>query len=191
MTPPLDSPLPPPLQPPLSRPILRPTLRFMLSHPAHLVALGFGCGLAPFAPGTVGTLWAWFAFALFDPLVGASGWGFVIAAGVGVGWWASTVTARNLASFDPSPVVIDEILAFWTVLWLVMPTGFWGQLIAFTLFRVYDAAKPGPVAWADAFFKPRRGQRIGWAQGFGVLFDDGVAALCTLLTIAVGVWFTR
>ena len=41
---------------------LRPSVRFMLSHPAHFMALGFGAGLAPKAPGTVGTLWAWLAY---------------------------------------------------------------------------------------------------------------------------------
>ena len=43
---------------------------------------------------------------------------------------------------------------------------------------------PGPVAWADQRFKRRRGAPIGWAQGFGILFDDIVAALCTLVVIA-------
>ena len=68
-----------------------------------------------------------------------------------------------------------------------MPAGLLGAGVAFVLFRFFDAAKPGPVAWADALFKGRRGQPIGWAQGFGILFDDLVAALCTLLVIALGV----
>ena len=82
---------------------------------------------------------------------------------------------------------------FWIVLWLVLPTGFWGQLAAFALFRFFDAVKPGPVAWADAIFKSAAGERgdassIGWRAGFGILFDDLVAALCTLLVIAVWRW---
>ena len=86
-------------------------------------------------------------------------------------------------------MVWDEVLAFWAVLWLVMPAGFGQQLAAFALFRFFDAAKPGPVRWADARFKrPRADGRsggIGWTQGFGILLDDAVAALCTLLVIAV------
>ena len=66
-----------------------------------------------------------------------------------------------------------------------MPAGFWGQAIAFALFRFFDAAKPGPVAWADQRFQLRRGRPLGWAQGFGILFDDFVAALCTVLAIAL------
>ena len=163
----------------------RPTMRFMLSHPAHLLALGFGSGLSPIAPGTVGTLWAWLGFALLDPALSDLQWGLLIAAGIPVGWWSATVAARNLGTADPASVVIDEVLAFWCVLWLVMPAGLWGQAVAFALFRFYDAAKPGPVGWADRCFKVRRGAAIGWAQGFGILFDDGVAALCTLLTIAL------
>jgi phosphatidylglycerophosphatase A len=57
------------------------------------------------------------------------------------------------------------------------------------LFRLFDAVKPGPVAWADGLFKARAGQPIGWAQGFGILLDDLVAALCTLLVIALWRWW--
>jgi phosphatidylglycerophosphatase A len=105
--------------------------------------------------------------------------------GLLVGWWACTQTARALGQADPGAIVWDEIIAFWAVLWLAMPMGFWGQLIAFGLFRFFDAAKPGPVRWADRLFKIQRGAPIGWRQGFGVLFDDVVAALCTLLVIAL------
>ena len=67
-------------------------------------------------------------------------------------------------------------------------TGFWGQLAAFALFRLFDAAKWGPVLWADRVFKPRPGQLPGWAQGFGILLDDLVAALMTLLVVALWRW---
>ena len=82
------------------------------------------------------------------------------------------------------------MLAFWLVLWLVTPAGLWMQCAAFVLFRFFDAVKPGPVAWADQRFKKNRhGGPIGWAQGFGILFDDLVAALCTLLVIALWRWW--
>ncbi len=171
--------------PPPGRPPRRASARFMLSHPAHLVSLGLGSGLAPFAPGTVGTLWAWLAFLVLDVWLDAAAWAVVIVLGIAVGTWACTVTARALAIEDPSCIVWDEVVGFWIVLWLVMPAGFITQLVAFGLFRVFDAVKKGPVGWADARFKRRRGQAIGWAQGFGILFDDGVAALCTLLVMAV------
>ncbi len=163
----------------------KPGWRFLLSHPAHLLALGFGSGLSPVAPGTAGTLWAWLLFALFAPALTAPVQLAVIVAATLVGWWACTVTARHLAQADPSSIVWDEVVAFWAVLWLVTPATFTAQAIAFVLFRFFDAAKPGPVAWADQLFKTRRGQPIGWAQGFGILFDDFVAALCALLVIAL------
>jgi phosphatidylglycerophosphatase A len=174
----------PSLNPPLAGAGRKPGWHFLFSHPAHLVALGFGSGLSPIAPGTAGTLWAWLVYALLPPL--ADG---VVAAGLvaatGVGWWACTVTARDLAQADPSSVVWDEVVAFWLVLWLVTPATLTAQAIAFVLFRLFDAAKPGPVAWADQRFKHRRGAPIGWAQGFGILLDDFVAALCTLVVIAL------
>ena len=174
----------PSLNPPLAGAGRKPGWRFLVSHPAHLVALGFGSGLSPVAPGTAGTLWAWLVYALLPPLAdGAIAAGLVAA--TLLGWWACTVTARDLAQADPSAVVWDEVVAFWLILWLVTPATLMAQAIAFVLFRFFDAAKPGPIAWADQRFKRRRGEPIGWAQGFGILLDDFVAALCTLLVIAL------
>ena len=175
----------PALHPPLAGAGRRPGWRFLLAHPAHLIALGFGSGLAPWAPGTFGTLWAWLVYLVAAPLLGEGTRGAVIAAAALVGVWACTVTARDLDQGDPSAIVWDEVIAFWLVLWLVTPSTFAAQAAAFVLFRIFDAAKPGPVAWADQRFKRRRGASIVWAQGFGILFDDVVAALCTLVVIAL------
>ena len=165
----------------------RPTARFMRRHPAHWLALGFGSGLSPWAPGTVGTLWAWAAFVVADRWLSPLQWGLVLAASLPLGWWACTRTAQHLGVADPGAIVWDEVLAFWLILWLVMPAGFLVQAVAFVVFRYFDAAKPGPVGWADQRYKLRLGESIGWRQGWGILFDDLVAALCTLLFVAV--WF--
>ena len=190
MTTGLPTPLPhPPLPNASTKAPRRATLRFMLGNPLHLLALGFGSGLSPLAPGTVGTLWAWVAFLALQPWLGDLAWAALLGAGFAIGCWACTVAARNLGLADPGCIVWDEVIAFWLVLWLVMPAGLLAQCVAFALFRFFDAAKPGPVAWADALFKPRHGPdralRIGWAQGFGIMLDDLVAALCTLLVIAL------
>jgi phosphatidylglycerophosphatase A len=163
-----------------------PTWRFLLRHPAHLMALGFGSGLAPRAPGTVGTLWAWAAFLVASTWLTPAAWGWLIAALLPLGVWACTRTAQAMGVADPGAIVWDEVIAFWIVLWVLMPAPLWVQAVAFGLFRLFDAAKPGPVRWADQRFKRRPGQPIGWAQGFGIVFDDLVAALCTLLVLALG-----
>jgi phosphatidylglycerophosphatase A len=167
--------------------VARPSLRFLLSHPAHCIALGFGSGLSPLAPGTAGTLWAWGVFVLLDRWLGDMGWGLVILAAFAVGWWACGHTARAMGVADPGAIVWDEVLAFWIVLWLVMPASGWTQLAAFALFRVFDAVKRGPVAWADRLFKGAPGDVPGWRQGFGILFDDLVAALLALVVMALWV----
>jgi phosphatidylglycerophosphatase A len=167
-----------PLNPPVTPPV-RPTLRFLLSHPAHCIALGFGSGLSPVAPGTAGTLWAWVAYLVLAHWMSARAIGILILLSLAVGWWACTVAAAHLRMLDPGPVVWDEVAAFWIVLWLVMPTGFVGQAIAFGLFRFFDAVKPGPVGWADNLF-----HGFGWRGGLGIMLDDLVAAFCTLLVIA-------
>lgn len=158
----------------------RLSARFVFSHPAHAIALGFGTGLSPVAPGTAGTLWAWVSYLVMQLWLTQAQIGWVIAVSLAVGWWACTVTAQNLRSFDPGNVVWDEVVAFWIVLWLVMPTGWLGQLCAFGLFRFFDAVKPGPVGWADRLF-----HGYGWRGGLGVMIDDLMAAFCTLLVIAV------
>ena len=107
----------------------------------------------------------------------------LIASSFLVGWWACIVTARHMGVSDPGSIVFDEILAMWLILFLLMPTNFWGQFTAFALFRFFDAAKPGPVAWADQLFKG-----FGWRGGFGIIFDDLVAAFCTLLVLALWRW---
>lgn len=158
---------------------------FMWRHPSRWIALGFGSGLSPVAPGTVGTLWAWVAFLALDRWLTAAGWAACLGLSLALGWWACTRTARDLGVADPGAIVWDEVLAFWLVLWLVTPAGFWTQLAAFGLFRFFDAAKPGPVGWADRLFKVRSGAPVGWAQGAGILLDDLVAAGCTLLVLAL------
>ncbi|PQA81166.1 phosphatidylglycerophosphatase A [Limnohabitans sp. TS-CS-82] len=154
--------------------------RFLLSHPAHFIALGAGSGLSRLAPGTAGTLWAWAVFLLLQIWLTPLQMGVLIAASTLVGWWACTITAQHMGVADPGAIVWDEVIAFWLVLWLVTPTTFWGQLSAFVLFRYFDAAKPGPVRWADSLFKG-----FGWRGGWGIIFDDLVAAFCTLLVIAI------
>ena len=163
---------------------IRPSVKFLLNHPAHFIALGFGSGLSPFAPGTAGTLWAWLSFLVLQRWLAPAELGWLIVAASAVGWWACTVTAKNMRVTDPGSIVWDEVVAFWLVLWLIAPASLWAQAVAFVLFRFFDAVKPGPVAWADRQFKG-----FGVGGGFGILFDDFVAAFCTLLVIALWRFF--
>ncbi len=156
----------------------RPTLRFMLSSPWHVIALGAGSGLAPFASGTFGTLAAWGAFVLLDRWLSNTGWALLIMATLFFGAWAAQRTGERLAVADSGHVVIDEIVAFWIVLLLLPdePRPGWLAAAAFVLFRLFDIAKPPPIRWLDARYK----------NGVGVMLDDLVAAFFTLLVIALG-----
>jgi len=153
----------------------RATWGFMGLHPLRLIALGFGSGLSPVAPGTAGTLAGWAFYLLIDRYAAPShlAWAAILVAGFFIGWWACTHTARAMAVGDPSAVVWDEIIAFWIILWVAMPVGWVGQLILFGLFRLFDA---------------KRGALPGWPQGFGIIFDDLVAAACVLAVWFVGLW---
>jgi phosphatidylglycerophosphatase A len=159
--------------------VTKPNARFMLSHPAHLIAQGFGSGLSPVMPGTSGTLLAWLSFhvlttrwpIIFSPL----NWGIIIAVGFLLGIWVCHKTGRDLGIADHGSMVWDEIIAFWLVLLFLMPASFSTQLWAFLWFRFFDMVKPAPIRYFDRRFK----------GGFGVMWDDIVAVFYTLLVFAL------
>ena len=152
----------------------KPNLAFLLSHPAHFFALGCGSGLAPKAPGTFGTLFAWASFALFHSYFSDFGLFFLLTVAYLGGIWFIEVTGRGLGDPDHGSIVWDEIVPFWLVL-LMTPAGFWWQLTAFMLFRYFDITKPQPARYFDQHVK----------NGFGVMADDLVAAGYTLFALAL------
>ncbi|WP_207547638.1 phosphatidylglycerophosphatase A family protein [Paraburkholderia ginsengiterrae] len=153
----------------------RATARFMLSHPLHILSLGFGSGLSPVAPGTIGTLFAWASFTVLNRYLTVAEWGALIVAGFVGGIAICGFTAKKLGIADPSPVVWDEIVAFWLVLLMITPATLTDQLWAFVVFRFFDMVKPPPIGYFDRRLK----------GGFGIMFDDLVAAFFTLLVIAL------
>jgi len=159
--------------------VTRPTFRFMLSHPAHILAQGFGSGLSRLMPGTCGTLFAWICFDLlstrFPGFFTPSHWAIIVAAGFVLGIWACGKTGRDLGIADHGSMVWDEIIAFWLVLLVLMPAGFATQFWAFIWFRLFDMVKPPPIRYFDRHLK----------GGFGVMWDDIVAAFYTLLLFAL------
>lgn len=159
--------------------ITKPNARFMLSHPAHILAQGFGSGLSKVMPGTAGTLFGWLIFAVltmrWPDIFTTFNWAVIIGAGFAIGVWACSKTGRDLGIADHGSMVWDEIIAFWLVLIFLMPAGFWTQFWAFLWFRFFDMLKPAPIGYLDRHLK----------GGFGVMFDDIVAAFYTLLVFAL------
>ena len=153
---------------------LPPSWRLMMSHPAHQLSFGFGSGLIRPAPGTWGTLFAWLVFVVLDPWLGDAGWAIVIATTFVLGAAAANRTGRALGRPDHGAIVIDEIVAFWLVLWL-LPGGVFTQAVAFLGFRFFDILKPPPIRAVDRRFK----------NGVGVMLDDLLAAFYTLLVASV------
>jgi phosphatidylglycerophosphatase A len=154
--------------------LARPSLRFMLRHPAHVVALGFGTGLVPFAPGTVGTLIAFPIYWYVSPLLSPAAFLGLLAALYLVGVWCCAETGRALGAPDHPAMVWDEIVAFLAVLFFA-PPGIGWQAGAFLLFRFFDILKPPPIRHFDRKLK----------NGFGVMFDDMLAAFYAVLGLAV------
>jgi phosphatidylglycerophosphatase A len=154
--------------------VFRPDARFAFGHPAHFIALGFGARLARWAPGTAGTLVAvpiWFLVGnAYEPLVLGGLLVFLFAVGV----WACDITGRHLGIADHGSMCWDEIVAFLLVLLFCPPDLAW-QGAAFFLFRAFDVVKPPPIRQLERRIK----------GGFGVMFDDLLAAGYTLLVLAI------
>ena len=152
--------------------VVRPRPAFVFSHPAHAVAFGFGAGLMPFAPGTAGTALGW----ALGWALGALHPGFLLGAALvffAIGIWACDVTGRHLGIADHGAMVWDETVAFMLILAIVPRELAW-QAAAFVAFRFFDIVKPPPIRHFE-----RR-----YHGGFGVMFDDVLAAGYSLLLLA-------
>lgn len=151
-----------------------PSLKFLFAHPAHFLACGCGSGLSQWAPGTVGTLFAWITFLYFRPWFSDFALLGLLAGAYLLGIWVIDITGRAIGDPDHGSIVWDEIVPFWLVLLLTPDTFYW-QLSAFALFRYFDITKPQPARYFDQHVK----------NGFGVMADDLVAAGYTLLSLAL------
>ena len=171
---------------------VKPNLKWVFQTASRTMAFGFGSGLSPIAPGTAGTLWAWAAFLVGEYFLSTEEFLWIIGGGILLGCWICGYVSEELGKKDFGGIVWDEIMAFWLVLIFIMPANIWMQLIAFALFRFFDAAKPGPIGMIDRHFKNTEGdnnQRSTYSQiiwrGFGIMVDDLAAAFCTLLVMAL------
>ncbi len=138
---------------------------------ALAIATAGGVGYVPFAPGTFGSLIGLLVWAVL-PAAGLFE-GIAIAAVFAVGAWSGTVAERHFKATDPGPVVIDEVLGMLITLFLV-PVGWAGAIVAFVLFRIFDVIKPYPANRLELLH-----------GGFGVMADDGMAAVYANLSLRV------
>jgi phosphatidylglycerophosphatase A len=160
---------------------IKATWQFVLRHPAHFLAFGFGSGLARKAPGTFGTLVAFPMFWFLAPRLSDAAFLLMLIWAFAFGVWACEVTGRALNSPDDGGMVWDEIVAMLLVLFFT-PVGWEWSLLAFTLFRFFDIVKPQPIRYFDQHLK----------GGLGVMFDDvlaaGYALLCMAIVRSVLIW---
>lgn len=149
----------------------RANAAFVFGNPAAFLAFGFGSGLSPVAPGTMGTLAA-IPFALLLKMLPAAVFWAVLVLLFLLGIYLCGVTGKRLGQHDPGGIVWDEMVAYWlTVAFLPVS---WGWFVAaFVLFRLFDIVKPWPIRWFE--------RRFG--GGLGIMLDDIVAALYAMLLL--------
>lgn len=145
--------------------------RQLLAHPAGWIACGFGSGLAPVAPGTVGSAAALLPWLLLREL---PLWAYLAAvlAFFALGVWVSQIVVRRLRLEDPGCIVVDEFVGQWLALALAPPGWVW-IVVGFLLFRLFDVWKPWPVSWADRAVD----------GGLGVMLDDALAGVLAGLVL--------
>jgi phosphatidylglycerophosphatase A len=150
--------------------------RTVMTDPVHFLAFGFGTGLAPFAPGTFGSLpgillfWLTFDYGLHVQLGVAAG---ITLAGI----WICGESARRIGVHDHGGIVWDEIVGMYLTL-MVAPVSVLGWVLAFVLFRIMDIVKPWPIRDLD--------HSIG--GGVGIMLDDLAAALYAAILLALYGW---
>ena len=145
--------------------------RASLRNPVHCLALGFGTGLSPKAPGTVGTL---AALPLYAALVALPLWAYLLATALVsvAGIWICARAARDFGVHDHPAIVWDEIAGILVAL-LFVPADWLWLLATFVAFRFFDVLKPWPIRWLD--------RRVG--GGLGIILDDLVAGLAAGITL--------
>jgi phosphatidylglycerophosphatase A len=148
-----------------------------LLHPVNFLALGFGSGLAPVAPGTAGTLAAIPVYLLLQPLALEVYLPLVVALFV-VGIPICAFTAQRLQVHDHPGIVWDEVVGY-LVTMAFAPAGWLWVVAGFVLFRIFDVAKPWPIMWLDR-------QVHG---GFGIMLDDLLAGVFAAAALQLLVFY--
>ncbi len=131
--------------------------------PASFLALGFGSGLAPVAPGTAGTLPGVLLCLLLSGLSNPAYIAITALAAV-AGVWICDRASKELGVHDHGGIVWDEIAGF-LVTMIAIPVSAATLVAGFVLFRLFDIWKPWPISWLD--------RRVG--GGLGIMVDDIVA----------------
>lgn len=143
---------------------------FDLSQPVQFLALGFGSGLAPKAPGTFGTLAAIPVFLLLIILMPTPLPYAITVSVMGVaGIYICGKAADDVGVHDHPAIVWDEFVGFFITMFMV-PVSWQSILVGFLLFRLFDIVKPWPISFID---KKMTG-------GLGIMFDDVLAGIFAL-----------
>jgi len=132
----------------------------------HFLGFGFGSGLSPFAPGTMGTIaaipvyllmvfylpqWLYIGLTILFLLIGIK---------------ICDKVSEDLQVHDFSGIVWDEIVGY-LITMMFFPFSWTMLILGFVLFRCFDIIKPWPINWLD--------KKV--SGGLGIMVDDVLAGI--------------
>lgn len=156
-----------------------PTAKQVFTNPIHFLAFGFGSGLSPKAPGTMGTLVAIPLFYLMSELTLISYTILLIFITI-ISFYIAGKSAELLGIHDHGGIVIDEICGY-LVTMIMAPVTWQAVILGFILFRFFDIFKPWPIKFFD--------QHI--SGGIGIVVDDLMAGIYALLSLQLILWLVK
>ena len=147
--------------------------KLSLKNPIHFLALGFGSGLAPKAPGTFGTLAALPLYFLMMHLSLPVFIALTLVITI-VGFWICDIAAKDMQVHDHGAIVWDEVAGM-LITMIAAPVGLLPLIVGFVLFRFFDIIKPWPIKLLDRHVK----------DGFGIMIDNVLAGVFAAICLQV------
>lgn len=159
--------------------IKHPSAKQILTNPIHFFAFGFGSGLSPKAPGTMGTIVAIPVFIVYSQLTLINYFILLLLLTI-ISIYIAGESAKLLGVHDHGGIVIDEICGYLLTMMLA-PVTWQAIILGFVLFRIFDIFKPWPIKYLD--------QHI--SGGVGIVVDDLMAGIYALLSLELILWLVK
>lgn len=144
---------------------------------SRLLGSLFGIGFSPFAPGTLGSIFACLTYIFFFSRIEIYVFVFIILLMLGLGIYLGTAAEKS-GRHDPQWFVLDEWVGQSIPLIIIAGHDFAMIAVSCIVFRFFDIAKIGYI---------NKLQNL--SGGFGIMLDDVLAGIYSLIIVWGVQWF--